>query len=112
MNLARFSIRRPVTACMCILVLLALGGVSASRLPIDLLPEMNMPVAVAMTTYSGAGSEEVEKLVTQPLEAVLTTVSNVKNVQSISSPGSSLVVVEFNWGYGHEFCYPGYAGED
>lgn len=104
MNLARFSIRRPVTACMCILVLLALGGVSASRLPIDLLPEMNMPVAVAMTTYSGAGSEEVEKLVTQPLEAVLTTVSNVKNVQSISSPGSSLVIVEFNWGTDMNFA--------
>ncbi|MGI6129988.1 MAG: efflux RND transporter permease subunit [bacterium] len=98
MNLAGFSIRRPVTVCMGILVLLALGGVSLSRLPIDLLPEMNMPIAVAMASYSGAGPEEIEKLVTRPLESVLTTVSNVKNVRSISSPGSSLVIVEFNWG--------------
>ncbi len=104
MNLAGFSIRRPVTVCMGILVLLALGGVSLSQLPIDLLPELNLPMAVAVSTYSGAGPEEVEQMVTRPLEAVLSTVSNVKNVMSISSPGSSMVMVEFNWGTDMDFA--------
>ncbi|HHY92555.1 MAG TPA: efflux RND transporter permease subunit, partial [Firmicutes bacterium] len=98
MNLAGFSIRRPVAISMVVLVLLVLGGVSLSRIPIDLLPEMNVPVAVVMANYPGAGSEEVENLVTRPLEAVLATVGNVKQVQSESAVGSSMVMVEFNWG--------------
>ena len=79
-------------------------GVSLSQLPIDLLPELNLPMAVAVSTYSGAGPEEVEQMVTRPLEAVLSTVSNVKNVMSISSPGSSMVMVEFNWGTDMDFA--------
>ena len=50
MNLAEFSIRRPVTVCMGILVLLALGGVYLTRLPIDLLPELNLPMAVVVSS--------------------------------------------------------------
>ncbi|HKM39989.1 MAG TPA: efflux RND transporter permease subunit [bacterium] len=104
MNPAGFSIRRPVTICMGILVLLALGGVSLTRLPIDLLPQLNLPMAVVVSSYSGAGPEEVEQMVTRPLEAVLSTVSNVKNVMSMSSPGSSQIMVEFNWGTDMDFA--------
>jgi HAE1 family hydrophobic/amphiphilic exporter-1 len=103
-SLAGFSIRRPVTITMAVLVVLVLGGVSLSRIPLDLLPEMNLPMAVAVATYSGAGPEEVENLVTRPLEAVLATCSNVESVMSVSSSGSSMVMVGFTWGTDMDFA--------
>jgi len=98
MNLARFSIKRPVTTLMIIAVVLVLGFISFSRLGIDLFPEFSFPVGVVMTQYQGASSHEVENLITKPLEQVLSTMNNVKNIQSLSSEGNSTIIVEFNWG--------------
>ncbi|HHY41727.1 MAG TPA: efflux RND transporter permease subunit [Thermoanaerobacterales bacterium] len=98
MNLARFSIKRPVTTLMIIAVVLVLGFISFSRLGIDLFPEFSFPVGVVMTQYQGASSHEVENLITKPLEQVLSTMNNVKNIQSMSSEGNSTIIVEFNWG--------------
>ena len=98
MHISDLAINRPVTTIMCILIVLILGFVSLTSLNVDLLPEMDLPVAMVMTTYPGAGPQEVESLVTKRLEAVLGTVSNVKNIMSYSMSGQSVVILELEWG--------------
>lgn len=104
MKITDFSIKRPLTIAVLVTVVLILGGVSLSRLNIDLYPEMNLPVAAVITEYPGAGPQEVENLVTRPLEAILGTVSDLDEIQSISSTGSSVVIVFFNWGTDMNFA--------
>lgn len=104
MKITELSIARPVTVTMCILIVLILGWVSLDRLPLDLLPELNFPIAAVVTTYEGAAPQEVESHVTRPIEEVMTTVGNVTNVSSTSTRGQSLVLVEFNWGTDMDFA--------
>ncbi|WP_027364706.1 efflux RND transporter permease subunit [Desulfotruncus alcoholivorax] len=104
MKITEFSIKRPLFIAVLVAVVLILGGVSLSRLNIDLYPEMNLPVAVVVTDYPGAGPQEVENLVTRPLESVLGTVSDLDSIRSVSSTGSSLVIVMFNWGTDMNFA--------
>jgi len=103
-NLAQFSTRRPVAVTMVILVLIVLGTVSLTRISIDLLPKMTLPIAAVMATYPGAGPEEMEELVAKPLESVLATVSNVDSIQSISSADAATIIVQFNWGTDMDFA--------
>lgn len=104
MKIIETSVRRPVTIAMVVLVVVLLGFVSLSRLAIDLLPKMDLPVAVAITQYSGAGPEEVESTVTEPLEDVLGTVENVDTISSQSMAGQSLIIIEFNYGTDMNFA--------
>ncbi|AGB41514.1 cation/multidrug efflux pump [Halobacteroides halobius DSM 5150] len=98
MKLSDFSVERPVTVVMMVLLVLLLGTVSLTKLPVDLLPKLDLPYAVVMTNYSGAAPKQIEETVTKPIEEAIATVDNVKNIISISNPGSSLVIVEFDWG--------------
>ncbi|MCS5695443.1 efflux RND transporter permease subunit [Desulfofundulus thermocisternus] len=98
MKITDVSIQRPMLVAVLVTVLLILGGVSLSRLAIDLWPEMNLPVAAVVTEYPGAGPEEVEQQVTRPLESILATVSNLDTIQSTSSTGTSTIVLMFDWG--------------
>lgn len=98
MSIIKFAVKRPVTMIIMVSVLLILGFFTYSKLSVDLLPEMELPVAAVMTSYSGAGPEEVESGVTELLESALTTVSNVDTIQSISAAGQSVVIMMFNWG--------------
>ena len=95
MKLTKFSIKRPVTIFMFIITILMFGFVSLFKLNIDMLPSFNLPMLMVMTNYQGAGPEEIESLISQPLESVLLTTSNVENIQSVSSEGSSMVMIEF-----------------
>ncbi len=104
MNLPDLSIRRPVTVLMVFILVVVLGAVSLSRLPMDLLPDLNIPVAAVLTTYEGAGPYEVESMVTRPLERNLATVSHVTGITSQSSTGQSIVVLEFDWGVDMDFA--------
>ncbi|MGI6575415.1 MAG: efflux RND transporter permease subunit [bacterium] len=104
MSLSGFAIKRPITVLMLVLVVLLMGFVSLSRVGIDLLPEMNFPVIAVMTDYSGVGPQEIESLLTRPLEEILGTVTNVNNITSISSAGSSIIIVEFAWGTDMDFA--------
>ena len=104
MKLSDISVKRPVTTVMVILVILLLGFVSFTKLSIDLLPQINVPVALVTTQYSGVGPYEIESLVTRPLEESLATTSNVKNITSTSSEGNSVVVVQFNDGTNMDFA--------
>jgi HAE1 family hydrophobic/amphiphilic exporter-1 len=75
-----------------------LGVFALTNLPIDLLPEINPPYLVVMTTYTGAGPEEVERSITRPLEGALSNVSNLEKLTSTSSKGSSMVILQFAYG--------------
>ncbi len=95
---ARFSVKKPVTITMMILIVIVLGFVSFSKLQIDLLPQMELPYVMVQTSYQGAGPEEIENLITRPLEQTVATVENIEAVISYSSEGSSLVLMQFAFG--------------
>jgi HAE1 family hydrophobic/amphiphilic exporter-1 len=92
---ARFSVKKPVTITMMILIVIVLGVVSLSKLQIDLLPQMDLPYVMVQTSYSGAGPEEIENLVTKPLEQTVATVENIEGVISYSNEGSSILLMQF-----------------
>lgn len=98
MKIADFSVKRPVTISMLMIVICIFGFVSLPMLKVDLLPELNLPVSVVVTNYEGAAPGEVEKRITKPIESVVGTVSNVKTIQSVSTTGSSQIIVQFDWG--------------
>lgn len=104
MKLAETSVKRPVTIIMIMLIVILLGSVSLTRLPIDLLPDMEIPVAVVVTSYNGVGPEEIEKLITKPVEGALSTVENIDSVTSMTSEGSSIVIAMFNYGTDMNFA--------
>lgn len=95
MNIAKYSVNKPITIIMAILIVILLGVVSLVKLPLELFPDINLPYAVVVTTYEGKNPEEVERDVTIPIEQNLLTISNVKNIQSISREHFSMIIVEF-----------------
>jgi len=98
MRFTEFLVKRPVTIVMLMLIVLVLGGLSLSRLTVDLMPEIKFPNVSVVTTYSGVASEEIEKSLTRPLEAAIRNVPGIKNVKSTSQEGISLITAEFPWG--------------
>lgn len=92
------SIRRPVGVIMLVLASLVLGWISLKNLAIDLYPELDIPVAVIATSYDGAAPQEIEQLITRPIESVVGSIEGLKTIESVSAPGSSLVVLQFDWG--------------
>ncbi|MBM7870508.1 HAE1 family hydrophobic/amphiphilic exporter-1 [Clostridium pascui] len=104
MNISKLSVKRPVTTLMCIFIVLIFGFVSFSKISIDLLPNIEYPVAIVSTSYPNVGSEEIEKLVTRPIEQAIATVENIDTISSISSEGNSIVIVQFNFGTDMNFA--------
>jgi HAE1 family hydrophobic/amphiphilic exporter-1 len=82
--LAKFSVKKPVTITMMILIVIVIGAVSLSKLQIDLLPQMDLPYVMVQTTYQGAGPEEIENIISIPLEQTLSTFVNVPNTSNSS----------------------------
>ncbi len=98
MNISRFSVRRPVLTVMASLIVIIVGGVSLSRLSIDLMPDITYPTLSISTEYENAGPEEVEELITRPVEEAMSAVPGVEEVTSVSAEGRSSVRVTFTWG--------------
>ncbi|MDR3356172.1 MAG: efflux RND transporter permease subunit [Spirochaetaceae bacterium] len=98
MSLAKTVVSRPTTLFIIFVLLLGLGGFALLNLPIDLTPDVTYPYVMVSTTYTGAGPEEVERSISRPMEAALSSVSNLKQITSTSSKGSSMVALEFNYG--------------
>lgn len=94
----RIAIRRPVTMAMLFLTIVVFGWRSYQHLPINLMPDISYPTLTVRTEYEGAAPEDVEKLVTRPLEEMLAIVSGMVEISSISSPGLSEIILEFTWG--------------
>jgi hydrophobic/amphiphilic exporter-1 (mainly G- bacteria), HAE1 family len=104
MRLPDLAVKRPIAVLMLVGVVLLLGVVSFTSLPLDLFPDMQFPVAVIITDYSGAAPLEVENMVTRPLEGALGLVQNIQSLSSTSSPGNSLILMQFNWGTDMNFA--------
>lgn len=98
MNIIKTAVKRRVTVMMIFVCIVMLGLVSFGRLGLDLMPDMEIPVAMVMTTYSGAGSEEVETMITDTIETAVASVEGVQDIYSMSSTGSSMVMVQYDWG--------------
>ncbi|NLK01378.1 MAG: efflux RND transporter permease subunit [Clostridia bacterium] len=103
MKITDISIRRPVTIVMVVCIIVLLGFVSLVNLNLDLFPEMNLPIAVVVTQYGGTAPQEVETLITRPLEEAMGTVHNIEKIQSMSQTGLSIVIAQFGWGTDMDF---------
>ncbi len=96
--MTKASLRKPLLVIVVFTVLLIGGFVSLRELPIDLFPDISLPVVSVVTFYPGAGPLEVEKQVTKFIEDAASTVPNIKNIRSISQENISAVTLEFEWG--------------
>lgn len=95
-KLAEISIRRPVFASMIILALVVVGAASYFRLGVDRFPSVDLPNVSVRTTLPGASPEEVETVISQPIEEVVNTVEGIDELRSISGQGASFVIATFN----------------
>ena len=98
MSIPRFAIERPVTMFMISMVIILLGGISLTRLPVDLMPDTQMPTISVRVNYSGVGPLEMEELVTRPIEQAVSAVAGLERVDSTSSEGSANIRLNFAWG--------------
>src|SRR5687767_1311173 len=98
MNVARFSVTRPVAVTMRIAALVLLGAICLTRLPIDLLPKVTLPTVIVITNWPNVAPEEMETTVTRPIERAVSSVPNLYEISSTSGEGSSFVRVQFTWG--------------
>ena len=93
---SKFSVKRPFTVFVSVILVIILGGVSFTEMTTDLLPKIDLPYVIVMTTYPGASPEKVEESVTKPLEKVLATSNGIENINSVSSENSSMIMLEFS----------------
>jgi HAE1 family hydrophobic/amphiphilic exporter-1 len=98
MNIAYGPVRRPVLTFIVFFIVVLLGVVSLSRLSIDLMPEITYPTISVITSYGNVGPQEMEELVSRPLEEALAAVQGVEEITSTSTEGRSMVRVSFEWG--------------
>jgi hydrophobic/amphiphilic exporter-1 (mainly G- bacteria), HAE1 family len=99
MSIPRFAIERPVMMTMISAIIVLIGGISLVRLPVDLLPDITQPTITVRVNYTGAGPQEMEELITRPLEQQLSAVSGLEQMNSSSSEGSSMIRLNFTWGH-------------
>ena len=95
MNISKLAVERPVTAIMVLMAVILVGGICFMGLSVDLLPQLDLPYALVMISYPNASPEEVENLVTRPIEQVLATLENMEAMFSMSTSGTSIVGVQF-----------------
>jgi len=98
MFLPKFAVRRPVMVSMIFLILIILGVISFVLLPIDLFPDVDLPVVMVVAGYEGAGPSEIENMIAKPLENALAATKNLKNIYSYSLEEACVVMAEFDWG--------------
>lgn len=97
MKISDFSIKRPVFTTVIMFLVIILGAVSFFRIPVTLIPELNPPIGVVVTTYPGASPTEVSEKVTKPLENSLSTLPGIKSLQSSSQEGANFILLRFDW---------------
>ncbi|MGO1044162.1 efflux RND transporter permease subunit [Clostridioides difficile] len=98
MNLTHTSVKRPLTIIMVFLVLIVFGGIGYKKMSINLMPDIEIPVVMVMTTWTGAGPQDVDEQVSQKVDESLSAVSNVKSTISSSQESVSMVVAQFEFG--------------
>jgi len=98
MSLYESSVKKPIMTSLIFIGVVILGLYSLNKLPIDLLPKIETNTIMVMTTYSGASASDIETNITRPLENILNTVTNLKNITSTSKENRSIITLEFNYG--------------
>lgn len=98
MNISQGAIQRPILTSIIFMTVITLGGVAFTRLPIDLMPDITYPTVSVSTTYGSVAPEEIEELITRPIEESLAAVQGVQEITSTSVEGQSSVRVSFTWG--------------
>jgi HAE1 family hydrophobic/amphiphilic exporter-1 len=98
MKIADLSINRAVTFTMIFIGVIAFGLVSLGRLNPELFPNVTFPAVTVITSYTGVGSEDLEKLIARPIEGAISTITGVKEVMSTCKEGQSITIVKFDWG--------------
>jgi hydrophobic/amphiphilic exporter-1 (mainly G- bacteria), HAE1 family len=98
MSLPRFAIRRPITVYMMAAVAILLGAISFWLLPVDLMPDVEFPTITVFTEYTGVAPEEMETLITRPIERSVSSAPGVEEITATSAEGQSRVQVKFEWG--------------
>lgn len=93
--ISKYSVKRPYTVLVAVVLVIVLGVVSLSKMTTDLLPDMSFQYALVITTDMGASPEQVESDVTAPIESAMATTSNIKNISSISYNSYSIVTLEY-----------------
>lgn len=96
-SLTRLVLKRPVTMIMCLLCLILFGGASVMSSRQELTPEINMPMLLVMTTYTGAQPEDMDSLISKEIESAAGALSGVKKITSTSSEGLSTVAIQYEY---------------
>lgn len=104
MSMIDISVKRPIGTIMAFIGVILLGWISFSNLSIDLLPDLSYPKITVLTEYPGSGPEEIERLITTGLEGSLSSIPGVKEINSVSKEGASVITLEFHWGTDMDFA--------
>jgi HAE1 family hydrophobic/amphiphilic exporter-1 len=104
MSLINLSVKRPVGTIMFYIGIILLGAISLSKLSQNLLPDLSYPKITVVTDYPGAGPEEIERFISSVLEGPLSSISDIKKIDSISKEGISIITLEFHWGTDMDFA--------
>ncbi len=105
MGITKFVLKRPVTTVMAILCLIVFGLQSLTGMTLELMPDMDMSMMIVYTSYSGASPEDVNELITRPIEDAVSTLSGLDSISSTSSEGSSMVMLEYDYGTDMDEAY-------
>ena len=97
MNIAKLSIKRPVFMACLVIIMMVMGVIGFNRLGVDIFPPIDFPVVTVTTLYPGASPEEIEKLITKPLEEQVSTIAGIKRLSSRNLEGFSIVIAEFTY---------------
>src|SRR5690606_27438842 len=95
MFLTRISVSQPVFATMIMVAILVFGVYSYQRLPIEQLPDIDLPVVAVVTSYPGASPEAVENDIVRPIEEAINTLAGIDTIQSTSQAGQAMVIILF-----------------
>ncbi|HET8771811.1 MAG TPA: efflux RND transporter permease subunit [Gemmatimonadaceae bacterium] len=98
MSMTAFAVRRPVTTIAATIAIVLLGGVSLTRLPVTLLPDVALPVLTIRTAYPGAAAEEVSRFVAEPIEEYIAATPGIVELRSVSRNGEAVTTARFAWG--------------
>ncbi|MEX0721231.1 MAG: efflux RND transporter permease subunit [Balneolaceae bacterium] len=97
-SLSKLAVDRPITFLMTTLILLGFGFYGLQNLRLNLYPDVSFPTITVYTGYEGVAPEDIETLVTRPIEESVGSISGIKRVRSLSSQGASVVKLNFDWG--------------